>query len=42
MIEGKKNIIAALFQEYDKQTAGDIQDALKDLYAKPFSRYWSK
>lgn len=29
--EGKKNIITALIQEYDIQTAEDIQDALKDL-----------
>ena len=29
--EGKKNIIAALLQEYDIQSAEDIQDALKDL-----------
>ncbi|RCX07584.1 transposase-like protein [Anaerobacterium chartisolvens] len=29
--EGKQNIIAALLQEYDIQTADDIQDALKDL-----------
>lgn len=31
MTEGKKNIIAALLQEYDIQTAEDIQNALKDL-----------
>ena len=31
MPEGKKNIIAALLQEYDIQSAEDIQDALKDL-----------
>lgn len=31
MSEGKKNIIAALVQEYDIQSAEDIQDALKDL-----------
>lgn len=29
--EGKKNIIAALLEEYDIQSAEDIQDALKDL-----------
>ncbi|MDT8717886.1 IS256 family transposase [Clostridium sp. 19966] len=29
--EGKKNIIAALLDEYDIQSAEDIQDALKDL-----------
>ena len=31
MSEGKKNIIAGLLQEYDIQTADDIQEALKDL-----------
>ena len=31
MSEGKKNIIASLLQEYDIQSAEDIQDALKDL-----------
>nr|ALL53554.1 transposase [uncultured firmicutes bacterium contig_31] len=31
MSEGKKNIIAALLQEYDIKSAEDIQDALKDL-----------
>ena len=31
MTEGKRNIIAGLLQEYDIQTAEDIQDALKDL-----------
>lgn len=29
--EGKRNIIASLIEEYDIQTAEDIQDALKDL-----------
>jgi len=29
--EGKKNIIAGLIQEYDIQSAEDIQEALKDL-----------
>jgi hypothetical protein len=29
--EGKKNIIAALIQEYNVKTALDIQEALKDL-----------
>ena len=29
--ENKKNIIAALIEEYDIETADDIQDALKDL-----------
>lgn len=31
MSDGKKNIIAALLQEYDIKSAEDIQDALKDL-----------
>lgn len=31
MSEGKKNIIAGLLQEYDINTAKDIEDALKDL-----------
>jgi transposase-like protein len=31
MTEGKKNIISALLDEYDIQSAEDIQEALKDL-----------
>ena len=31
MTEGKRNIIQGLFQEYDIQSADDIQEALKDL-----------
>jgi len=31
LTEGKKNIIAGLLQEYDIQSAEDIQDALRDL-----------
>ena len=31
MTEGKKNIIQGLLQEYDIESAEDIQDALKDL-----------
>ena len=31
MTEGKKNIIQMLLQEYDIESAQDIQDALKDL-----------
>lgn len=31
MTEGKRNIIQELLQEYDIETAEDIQDALKDL-----------
>ena len=32
MTEGKRNIIQQLLQEYDIETAEDIQDALKDLF----------
>lgn len=32
MTEGKRNIIHQLLEEYDIQTAEDIQDALKDLF----------
>ena len=31
MTEGKRNIIQGLLQEYDIETAEDIQDSLKDL-----------
>lgn len=31
MAEGKRNIIHQLLEEYDIETAEDIQDALKDL-----------
>ena len=31
MTEGKRNIIHLLLEEYDIQTAEDIQDTLKDL-----------
>lgn len=31
MTEGKRNIIHQLLEEYDIQTAEDIQNALKDL-----------
>ena len=31
MAEGKRNIIHQLLEEYDIQSAEDIQDALKDL-----------
>ena len=31
MTEGKRNIIQGLLQEYDIETAEDIQEALKDL-----------
>ena len=31
LTEGKKNIIASLIEEYDIETAEDIQEALRDL-----------
>ena len=31
MTEGKRNIIHQLMEEYDIQTAEDIQEALKDI-----------
>lgn len=31
LTEGKKNIIVSLINEYDIETADDIQEALKDL-----------
>ena len=31
MTEGKRNIIQGLLQEYQIESAGDIQEALKDL-----------
>lgn len=31
MTEEKRDVIRQLLEEYDIQTAGDIQDALKDL-----------
>ena len=34
--EGKRNIIHQLLEEYDIQTAEDIQDALKDLLGGTF------
>lgn len=32
MTDGKRQIIQQLLQEYDIETAEDIQDALKDLF----------
>ena len=32
MTDGKRQIIQQLLQEYDIETAEDIQNALKDLY----------
>ena len=37
MTEGKRNIIQQLLQEYEIETAEDIQDALKDWIGNPFS-----
>ena len=34
MTEGKRNLIQGLFQEYDIQSADDIQEALKDLLSE--------
>lgn len=42
MTEGKRNIIASLLEEYDIQTAEDIQDALKDLTWRNYSRHARK
>ena len=38
MTEGKRNIIHQLLEEYDIQTAEDIQDALKDLFRRDHQR----
>ncbi len=32
--EGKQNIISAILQECDIQSADDIQDSLKDLFGE--------
>ena len=34
MTEGKRNIIHQLLEEYDIQSAEDIQDALKDHFRR--------
>lgn len=39
MTEGKRNIIAGLLQEYDIQSANDIQEALKDLLGGTICRF---
>lgn len=39
--ENKRNIIAALIDEYEIETADDIQEALKDLLTQPL-RNWGK
>lgn len=38
MTEGKRSIIQGLLQEYDIETAQDIQDALKDLLSGTVQR----
>lgn len=35
MTEGKRNIIQGLLQEYNIESATDIQEALKDLLSIP-------
>ena len=42
MTEGKRNIIHQFLEEYDIQTAEDIQDALKDLLGGIVSRFFRK
>ena len=42
MTEGKRNIIQGLLQEYDIETADDIQDALKDLLSGTIRDYEKK
>ena len=39
MTEGKRNIIHQLLEEYDIQTAEDIQEALKDLLGGTIEYY---
>ena len=41
MTEGKRDIIRQLLNEYDIQSAEDIQDALKDLLGGTIKVYWS-
>ena len=38
MTEGKKNIIRQLLEEYDIESAQNIQDALKDLLGGPIKQ----
>ena len=43
MTEGKRQIIQQLLQEYDIETAEDIQDALKDLLGgKPYQLHTTR
>ena len=39
MTEGKRNIIHQLLEEYDIQTAEDIQDALEDLLGRTIKEW---
>ena len=39
LAEGKRKVIAFLLEEYDIQTAEDIQDASKDLLGGTIQRY---
>lgn len=41
MTEGKKNLIQGLFQEYDIESAEDIQDVLKDLLSGTIQGCWN-
>ena len=40
MTDGKRNIIRQLLEEYDIETAEDIQDALKDLLGGTLNEYY--
>ena len=42
MTEGKRNIIYQLLEEYDIQSAEDIQDALKDLLGGTIKERWKQ
>ena len=42
MTEGKRNIIHQLLEEYDIQSAEDIQDALKDLLGGTIKERWKQ
>ena len=41
MTEGKRNLIQGLLQEYNIQSADDIQEALKDLLSGTIKVYIS-
>ena len=40
MTEGKRNIIHQLLEEYDIQTAEDIQEALKEITYNKFRKFF--